>query len=822
MAPAIQSTLSLLSRRTVLISGIALILVVAIATALVIWLLRVQALERAELHLDDLSAAVAEHAHQSIYSVGLIVSATVEEVGSHLAPGREFVEAAVHQRLRDRVKALPHVLALTAIDRNGNLRAHSERFPAPAVNYADREYFLAHQKGGAKELFIGEPVLGRTTETQTYTFSRRVEGARGEFLGVIVAAARLEYFHDFYKRLKLGPDGRVVLFRADGVFLTSYPVVDNAIGRRFADDPLFAQPFARGEGSVVRRAGFLDAKPRIVAYRQLTAEPLVVTVSSTEDFVLSGWHAEALQLGAAGAAMAALFGLAMLLVLRQVRERTSLQGELAEAGEQLHRIVDSAMDAIITIDERQNVVLFNAAAEKIFRIPAVEALGQPLDRFIPERFRAAHRRHIWRFGETGASMRVMGEHLVLYGLRSDGEEFPIDASISQIEHKGVKLFTVILRDVTARKQAEAEIRRERDTVQRYLDIAGVVLVALDWNGKVTLINRRGCELLGYPEDEIIGQSWIDRFLPERHRSDTWEVFRRVRAGETRLTEFHENPVLTRSGAERLLAWHNLALTDEHGGIVGTLSSGEDITERRRAEEALRHSYEELRELSARMNEVREAERTRIARELHDELAQWLTALKMDVAWLSSRLPDEQRQLIDRTERMKGLVDTTVGAVRRIAAALRPVMLDDLGLIAATENLLHDFSQRTGVVVSHEVESWADGLGEPLATSLYRILQEAVTNVARHAAATEVRVTLSRENGDLVLRVRDNGRGFDVEAVVSGKSYGVLGMRERAHTLGGRARIERLATGGTVVEIVIPYERYETGGEGTGHDSRAAG
>lgn len=693
MAPATHSILSALSRRTVLIVGIGLILAIAATAALIIWLLREQALERAELHLNDLSAAVAEHAHQSMHSVGLIVAATVEEVGSSLQPGRRFEEKAVHRRLQDRVRALPQVLALTVVDRDGNLRAHSGLLPAPAVNYADREYVKAQRAGEAAGLYISKPLMGRTTGTRTFTFSRRVDGPRGEFRGVIVAAARLDYFHDFYKRLTLGPDGRVVLFRADGVFLTSYPVIEHAIGRRFGDDPLFAQPFARGEGDVVRRSGFLDAMPRIIAYRKLTDEPLVVAVSSTEHFILAGWRAESLQLAAAGTAMAAVLALAMLLALRQVRERTVLQGELTEAGEKLHRIVDAAMDAIITIDEKQRIVMFNVAAEMIFRISAVDAIGQPLDRFIPERFRTGHRRHIWRFGKTGDSMRVMGENLVLYGLRADGEEFPIDASISQIDHDSGKLFTVILRDVTARREAQA---------------------------------------------------------------------------------------------------------------------------------ALERSYRELRELSAAMNEVREAERTRIARELHDELAQWLTALKMDVAWLASRLPEERQQLRERTEKMKELVDTTVGAVRRIAAALRPVMLDDLGLLAATENLLHDFSQRTGVVVSHELEAWADELGEPLATSLYRILQEAVTNVARHAEATEIRVRLTRENGDLVLRVRDNGRGFDVQAVVPGKSYGVLGMRERAHTLGGRARIERLAAGGTLVEIVIPYERYETGGEGAGRDSRAAG
>jgi PAS domain S-box-containing protein len=693
VAPATHSIPNVLSRRTVLVAGIALIVVVGAATALIIWLLRAQALERAELHLDDLAGAVAEHAHQSIHSVGLIVSATAEEAAPYLERGAEFAERAVHQRLRDRVKALPHVLALTVIDRDGDLLAHSDRFPAPAVNYADREYFRAHREGEATGLHIGEPVMGRTTGIRTYTFSQRVSDPMGRFRGAVVAAARLEYFQEFYRRLKLGPDGRVFVFRADGVLLTSYPVVENAVGRRFADDPLFAQSLATPGAGVVRRAGFVDAKPRVIAYRKLADEPVVVAVSSTQDFVLTAWRHEAFQLAAVGAATAAFLLLAMLLVLRQMRERAALQGELTEAGEKLHRIVDAAMDAIITIDEKQRIVMFNVAAEKIFRMPASEALGQPLDRFIPERFRTAHRRHVWRFGETRESMRMMGEHLVLYGLRADGEEFPIDASISQIDHEGGKLFTVILRDITVRKQAEA---------------------------------------------------------------------------------------------------------------------------------ALERSYVELRELSAAMNEVREGERTRIARELHDELAQWLTALKMDVAWLSSRLPDEQRQLIDRTERMKGLLDTMVGAVRRIAAALRPVMLDDLGLVAATENLLHDFSQRTGIVVSHEVEGWADDLGEPLSTSLYRILQEAVTNVARHAQASEVGVTLRRENGDLVLRVHDNGRGFDAQVAVHGKSFGVLGMRERAHTLGGRARIERLATGGTVVEIVIPYERYETGGEGAGHDSRAAG
>jgi len=372
--------------------------------------------------------------------------------------------------------------------------------------------------------------------------------------------------------------------------------------------------------------------------------------------------------------------------VRPARAAAPRQGD----NPRLNAIVESAMDAIITVDDRQHIVMFNAAAEKIFGCPVAEAIGAPLDRFIPERFRAAHRGHVRHFGETGATTRMMGARLALLGLRSNGEEFPIDASISQVVTDGGKLYTVIVRD---------------------------------------------------------------------------------------------------------------------------------ITERRSVEEALERSYREFRELSTAMHEVREAERLRIARELHDELAQWLTAIKMDVSWLSSRLPRDEAQLLARVEKMKGVVDTAVAAVRRIAADLRPVMLDDLGLVPAIEGLLHDLSQRTGIVISLDGAAAELDFREPLPTALYRIAQEALTNVARHAGATEVSVTMHVGDGRLVLAVRDNGRGFDPRAVRA-KSYGILGIRERAHTLGGTARFERIAEGGMLVEIVIPVARYQ--GRETTDDKSTAG
>jgi PAS domain S-box-containing protein len=163
----------------------------------------------------------------------------------------------------------------------------------------------------------------------------------------------------------------------------------------------------------------------------------------------------------------------------------------------------------------------------------------------------------------------------------------------QLEEKNVQLE----HEIAERVRAEKALREERDTAQRYLDVAGVILVALDANQQVTLINKRGCELLGYGEDEIIGKNWFDAFIPLRIRDEVKAIFSESMAGRFELVEYFENPVLTRNGQERLIAWHNTALRDEPGHIIGTLSSGDDITQRKQAEEALRASEERWRSLA---------------------------------------------------------------------------------------------------------------------------------------------------------------------------------------------------------------------------------
>jgi PAS domain S-box-containing protein len=342
----------------------------------------------------------------------------------------------------------------------------------------------------------------------------------------------------------------------------------------------------------------------------------------------------------------------------------------------LAAIVESAMDPIITVDAQQTIVQFNRAAELAFRCGRGEAVGAPLERFIPQRFRAAHRGHVARFGQTGATNRRMGDMTILWALRADGEEFPIEASISQAGEPGARHFTVILRDVTQRRQSEALLRRQQ---------------------------------------------------------------------------------------------------------------------------------QELRELSARVLEAREDEKTRIARELHDELGQLLTALKMDLAWLRERLPAAEAELAARVGTMGALLDRTVASTRRISADLRPLMLDDLGLADAATWLVGDFSGRSGIRCEIEVSGDGAFAGLPgnVATAIYRALQESLTNIAKHANARHAWVVLRAAEGEVFFEVEDDGRGMAEGDADKQRALGLKGMRERVTSLGGTLEVARAPRGGTRVRARVP-------------------
>ena len=229
----------------------------------------------------------------------------------------------------------------------------------------------------------------------------------------------------------------------------------------------------------------------------------------------------------------------------------------------------------------------------------------------------------------------------------------------------------------------------------------------------------------------------------------------------------------------------------------------EIGERRRAEEHLRSSEENLRALAGRLQSVREEESTRIAREIHDELGQALTGLKMDLTWVAKKLPPDQKTLVAKTESMFNLIDGTIQSVRKISTRLRPEVLDELGLGPAIEWQAREFQKRSGIRCRLSLPGGALALDRERSTAAFRIFQELLTNVARHAGATRIDIAMRVDQDVLVLEVEDNGKGMDDSARFSAKSLGLLGMRERALPFGGSIEIGGAQDRGTRVKVSIP-------------------
>jgi signal transduction histidine kinase len=238
-----------------------------------------------------------------------------------------------------------------------------------------------------------------------------------------------------------------------------------------------------------------------------------------------------------------------------------------------------------------------------------------------------------------------------------------------------------------------------------------------------------------------------------------------------------------------------------------LREAEGRTDKRRAEEQLRESHEQLRALSVYLQTVREEERTRIAREVHDELGQALTGCKLDLSWIAGKLPRELKPLLEKTRTLSAHIDSTIQMVRRIATELRPGILDHLGLGAALEWQANEFQTRTGIKCDVQGNLGDPALNPELNTTFFRIFQETLTNVIRHAGATQVTVSLKERDGRIILEVKDNGRGISREEISNTRSMGLLGMRERAGLLGGTFKIGCMPGGkGTRLTVSIPVRR----------------
>jgi len=360
-----------------------------------------------------------------------------------------------------------------------------------------------------------------------------------------------------------------------------------------------------------------------------------------------------------------------------------------------------------------------------------------------------------------------------------------------------------IRDVEKYKRIEKAIERVAREWRTTFDAAHDAILMLDREGRVVRVNRSTLEIFDCEFQDLVGNP-LNRLVNERLKLDdpfglteVWQQQQQVR----RDVELEARSIWLRSTLDPIMM-----ADGEFSGAVLFLAN---ITAEKQAEIKLRRSLDEVRQLSIRLQDYREQERRSIARELHDELGHALTALKMDIAWLSKRLPETDDAALERGREVAASVDRTVAATRRIVSRLRPPILDDLGLDAALEWLLADFQRHSGLKVDADIESMPERLRGETATALFHVVQEALTNVSRHADASSVKVSWDPADETMWrLRVEDDGKGFDRHDEDGRARFGLIGISERVHAFGGEFEIESRPDRGTRLEVLVPSEALQ--------------
>lgn len=355
---------------------------------------------------------------------------------------------------------------------------------------------------------------------------------------------------------------------------------------------------------------------------------------------------------------------------------------------------------------------------------------------------------------------------------------------------------------SSRQNQIEQLQARAHQAQTILQNAADGVIAADAAGTIDQFNPAAARMFGYSPSEIIGQN-IRKLIPRPYlpAHPNYQISPPPPSDTSFLNWGREVFGCRKDGRQFPL---ELAVSEVgHGPRRLFIAIVRDISDRKQTEHQLTQSREQLRSLAAHLQSIREEERTRIAREIHDELGQALTGVKMDLAWLLARLRPDQTSLTQRVRSTSSLIDNTIQTVRKIATELRPGVLDNLGLPAALEWQTAEFEKHTGITCSCASHLEQADLDPTRKTVLFRIFQETLTNVARHAGASRVEITLSEENNLLRLQIQDNGRGITPEEVAGTQSLGLLGIRERAAMVGGHVHIQGRTNAGTTVTVTIP-------------------
>ena len=473
-----------------------------------------------------------------------------------------------------------------------------------------------------------------------------------------------------------------------------------------------------------------------------------------------------------------------------ITDRKFAEQQVRESQDRLAAIVGSAMDAIIATDNQHRIVLFNSAAQRIFGCSQQEALGASINRFIPQRYQSAHSAYMESFSESGVTNRVMGG---LWAVRADGQEFPIDASISHVESAGTTLFTVVIRDITGRLQAETAVRESERRFRLVANTAPVMIWMSGTDKLCNYFNKPWLDFTGRTLEQERGDGWAQGV----HSEDIAGCLKTYTEAFDEREQFEMQYRLRRHDGEyRWIYDIGVPRFNEDGSFAGYIGSCLDVTERKRAEEA-------LSTIGRRLIEAQERERTRIARELHDDINQRIAMLSIELDMLKRSPPDLDLEIRDRLDSLRSRLLEVGRDIQGISHRLHSSKLEYLGLGTACKSFCSEFAERHNVSVAFTAEGVPRDAPPDISVCLFRVLQESLNNAIKHSGSHQFEVELHGTLDALALIDRDHGVGFDVESALAGQGLGLISMRERVAFVRGSISIFSRPQGGTEINVRIP-------------------
>jgi len=484
---------------------------------------------------------------------------------------------------------------------------------------------------------------------------------------------------------------------------------------------------------------------------------------------------------------------------KEIRIHRTLEQALQKSETLFQQLWLISADGMRLTDAEGTILQVNNAFCEMVGMPKDALIGQPFsivyEKSLQPEMLTAYREH---FTNNQIMPHQDGKRKLWNG-RSVW--FAFSNSFLELQDSG-RLLLSIIKDITLRKQAELELKESERRFRLLFNHANDAifvnhLSANDKLGPFVEVNNVACERLLFAREELLSLNPYS-IIPEEYYDTIHRVIKELRINNQAIFEIDH---LRKDN--RRIPVEISAILFEYKDEPTILSIARDITQRKRDEARLRATSQKLRNLASRIQTAREEERTMIAREIHDELGQMLTVLKIQISLLGQELKTQQPEFEQKIQQISELIDQTVESVQRITSKLRPGILDELGLVPAIEWQASEFSMRTGILCKCSLLKDDLILSREKATAVFRILQEALTNVARHSGASRVSIFLRRVNQHLILEITDNGRGITRAQINDPRSLGILGMKERAVLFGGNMTIQGTPDKGSNVKVEIP-------------------